>query len=80
MSRTEKVVAFLMSVLVFAGLFFFIYSSLRAPVNAPPLSEPDYYGDEEDLFDFEEETVTPPAAAPVATPKPAVEPKTETKK
>jgi hypothetical protein len=80
MSRTEKVITFLMSVLVFAGLFFFIYSSLRAPVNAPPLAEPDYYGDEEDLFDFEEETVTPPAVAPDGAEKPAAAPKAKATK
>lgn len=74
MSRTEKMIAFLMSALVFAGLFFFIYSSLRAPVNAPPLAEPDYYGDEEDLFDLDEEQAVPPPSAEPAPTAPAEKP------
>ena len=81
MSRTEKIVAFLLSLLVFAGLFYFIFTSLRAPVNAPALAEPDYYGDEEDLFEFDEEqTAAPVPAAPTPENKPTSAPKAESKK
>lgn len=75
MSRTEKVIAFLMSLLVFAGLFYFIFTSLRAPANAPSLAEPDYYGDDEDLFEFDDEQAAPSApSAPAAMDQPAAAP------
>ena len=53
MSRTEKLIAFLLGALVFAGLFFFIYTSLRTPPAAPPLGDAaGVAADEEEPFDF----------------------------
>lgn len=52
MSRTEKIVAFLLGALVFAGLFVFIFTSLRTPPAAPPLGDT-AFGEEEEPFDFE---------------------------
>lgn len=52
MSRTEKIVAFLLGTLVFAGLFVFIFTSLRTPPASPPLGDAAAFGDEEEPFDF----------------------------
>lgn len=63
MSRIEKIVAFLFGALVFAGLFVFIFTSLRTPPAAPPLGDTAVEGLEDDEpFDFnvgaDTETVT----------------------
>jgi hypothetical protein len=66
MSRTEKIVAFLLGALVFAGLFVFIFTSLRTPPAAPPLGDTafDMEGDEPFDFDAVAETETEPGMAP----------------
>ena len=53
MSRTEKIVAFLLGALVFAGLFVFIYTSLRTPPAAPPFGDTAFDGGEDEPFDFD---------------------------
>ncbi len=53
MNRTEKIVAFLLAALVFAGLFVFIFTSLRTPPAAPPFGDTAFDAGDEELFDFE---------------------------
>ena len=53
-------VAFLFCTLVFAGLFVFIFTSLRTPPEAPPFNESDFDADEEELFDFNVDADTEP--------------------
>lgn len=71
MNRTEKIVAFLLSALVFVGLFVFIFTSLRTPPAAPPLGDVVDYGDEEDLFDFNVDADTETMTNDVTTEKEA---------
>lgn len=53
MSRTEKIVAFLLGALVFTGLFVFIFTSLRTPPAAPPLGDTAFEAGEDEPFDFD---------------------------
>ena len=76
MSRIEKWIAFVLSALVFAGLFFFIFTSLRTPPAAPPLGDTAGMGaEEEEPFDFNvgADTATATTTAPddKETPVPA---------
>lgn len=52
MNRTEKMIAFLLGALVFAGLFVFIFTSLRTPPEAPPLGDTAFDTEDEEPFDF----------------------------
>lgn len=52
MSRIEKIIAFMLGALVFAGLFVFIFTSLRTPPEAPPLGDTAFDTEDEEPFDF----------------------------
>ena len=51
MSRGERIVAAILGTLVFIGLFYFIYTSMRAAPALPPLEEG--FSESGDDFDFE---------------------------
>ena len=76
MSRTEKIVAFLLGALVFTGLFVFIFTSLRTPLAAPPLGDAAFDAGDDEPFDFdmavdtETETGVSPDEKSTATPVP----------
>ena len=73
MNRTEKIVAFLLGALVFAGLFVFILTSLRNPPAAPPLGDAPMGAEEEESFDFNAGVDTETVVSPedIETPSPA---------
>lgn len=74
MSRTEKIIAFLLGALVFSGLFVFIFTSLRTPPASPPFSEMADYDDEEEPFDIDMDVDTdiPPPGSETTKETPAV--------
>lgn len=64
MSRGEKIVASVLGILVFFGLFFFIYSSMKATPTYPALDETvGDYGDDYN-FNVEGDTTTVDEAIP----------------
>ncbi len=71
MSQKEKIVAILLGVLVFAGLFVSIYSAMKAPPPAPAMGDYDFGRDlGGEAFDFDVEPGTAPleGLAPDAEP------------
>lgn len=69
MSRTEKIIAFLLGALVFAGLFVFIFTSLRNPPEAPPLGDTAFDAEDEEPFDFNVDADTEPVTDVPVTPQ-----------
>ncbi|HNC74940.1 MAG TPA: hypothetical protein PK362_08685 [Elusimicrobiota bacterium] len=64
MSRGEKIVASVLGILVFFGLFFFIYSSMKTTPAYPPVDEAAAdYGDDYN-FNVEGDTTTVDEALP----------------
>ena len=74
MSRQEKIGAIVLGALLFAGLFYFIYTTMNTPLP-PDLGGEDYTGETfdegEEALPATEEEMPVPSTGTTATPAPA---------